>query len=95
MLVPASGMRVARIDLEFASFSDGPQTDGGAVGFGRGQVTRFATTGLGTCAPGELGPAYRSPTGAFRSVIRCSRNGVAPARAIRLGWTIDYRTGRR
>lgn len=90
-LLARPGVRIARIDLEFAGFSAAPRAAGPAtVAFGRGQVTRFAATGLGSCAAALPGETYRAPTGAFRSVVRCSRRAV-PAGAVGLGWTLDYR----
>jgi hypothetical protein len=92
-LTPAPGVRVARIELEFAGFSTDPRISApGVVDYGEGQVTRFAATGLGTCTPGEPGPTYRAPTGAFRSVVRCARDAVPISGPLRLGWTLDYRS---
>lgn len=90
MVTAKPGVSIARIDLEFANFSDRPRATGmGAVAFGGGQVTGFTTTGLGACASVVPGPAYRAPTGSFHSVIRCRREGVKGA-LLELGWTLRY-----
>jgi hypothetical protein len=85
------GASIARIDLEFANFSDRPRVVGpGAIMFGSGQVSSFATTGLGPCVSVAPGPTYRSPTGAFHSLIRCRRDDMKAAYPLRLGWTLNY-----
>jgi hypothetical protein len=92
-ITPAAGVRIARIDLEFAGFSAIPRVSApGVVDYGEGQVTRFATTGLGACAPGTLGDLYRAPSGAFRSVVRCALANPPVSAPLRLGWALDYRS---
>jgi len=92
-LTAAPGVAIKRIDLEFATFSEGAAQAGpGGIVFGQGQVTRFAATGLGDCRAGPGGDVYRAPTGAFRAVVRCGRSLSAPVRTLRLGWAIDYRS---
>lgn len=94
-LTAAPGVSIKRIDIEFATFSDGAGSAGqGAIAFGQGQVARFAATGLGACRAGPGGELYRAPTGAFRAVVRCGRDTV-PAGTLRLGWVIDYHSGRK
>ncbi|WCM26355.1 hypothetical protein NDN01_20465 [Sphingomonas sp. QA11] len=84
--------RIARIDMEFATFSDGATPSGlTAISFNRGEVRSFNVSGVGECtgipAPGQ---AYQAPTGAFRTVIRCARTAVPRAGPIRLGWSLSY-----
>jgi hypothetical protein len=87
----APGIRIRDIALEFATFSAAPRAIGeSAFRFGEGEVTGFAATGLGQCRSGEGGPAYRAPTGAFRSVLRCLRASTSPDRPLQLGWTLTY-----
>lgn len=89
-LVPAAGVTVKRIDMEFASFSTAPRTVGpGEVAFGSGEVRGFATTGYGTCtasAPDK--PEYAAPTGPFATLVRCGTSGGAGP--TNLGWTLSY-----
>jgi hypothetical protein len=92
MVTAAPGVTIDHVDLEFATFSAGPRpTSAGAIAFDEGRVTGFAASGLGPCIAGEAGPVYLAPTGAFRTVVRCRRDGVAAARPLRLGWTLAYR----
>jgi hypothetical protein len=87
----APGIRIRGIALEFASFSEAPRATGdSAFRFEKGEVTGFAATGLGPCRSGEGGPAYRAPTGAFRSVLHCARGPLRPDRPLKLGWTLTY-----
>ena len=91
----APGVRIARIDMEFANFSERPHAiGGGRYRFGNGQVTGFAARGYGACRSGPGGPVYRAPTGAFQNVIVCGRDGDAAGAGatINLGWRIDYRS---
>lgn len=93
-VVPRPGVRIVRIDTEFASFSGGARTVGsGAVHFAKGDVGSWSTTGYGACSViNPTDPVYRSPVGAFASVTRCSH--VLPSRSAlsvhRLGWTLSY-----
>ncbi|QDZ07891.1 hypothetical protein FPZ24_10670 [Sphingomonas panacisoli] len=88
----ASGTAIDHIDLEFATFSTAPRAvSAGAVTFGEGRVTGFAANGLGSCNAGEAGPTYRAPNAAFRTAVKCRRDGLAAGRSLRMGWTIDYR----
>lgn len=91
-IVPAEGVRIARIDMEFASFSDAPTQRSGAVTFARGAVKRFATTGYGGCdAQPATDPVYRAPTGPFATVVKCSRAGDAlPSGRIDAHWILSY-----
>jgi len=91
-IVPAEGVRIARIDMEFASFSDAPMQRSGAVAFARGAVKRFATTGYGACdAQPATDPVYRAPTGPFATVVKCARSGDAlPSGRIDAHWTLSY-----
>lgn len=91
-IVPAEGVRIARIDMEFASFSDAPTQRSGAVAFARGAVKRFATTGYGGCdAQPAIDPVYRAPTGPFATVVKCARSGDAlPSGRIDAHWTLSY-----
>jgi len=91
-ITAAPGTAIDHIDLEFATFSAAPRaTAASAVAFDEGQVTGFAAIGLGPCEAGAAGPIYRAPTGALRTVVRCRRDGPAPAGRLRMGWTLDYR----
>lgn len=88
---PADGVEVARIDIEFASFSAAPVLRANRVRFGRGEVRRFAAHGYRGCtAESPQDRVYRAPTGAFATVIRCGLDGARTGGAIETGWTLSY-----
>lgn len=91
-IVPAQNVRIARIDMEFASFSDLPAKQAGAIAYARGAVKRFAATGYGDCnAQPATDPVYRAPTGPFATVVKCDRAGAAlPRGAIVTSWSLSY-----
>ena len=88
----APGVRAAKVELEFASFSAAPAMRAGRVRFGKGEVRGFAATGYGGCtAHAPQGAEYRAPTGAFSTLVRCARPLSAGADgAIALGWELSY-----
>ncbi|MGN6621711.1 MAG: hypothetical protein ACTHKR_11700 [Sphingomonas sp.] len=87
------GVHLAKIDMEFANFSDAAIKRGAAAfQFRTGQVTAFAAKGYGTCAVKSGGPIYRAPTGAFRTVVACRRGGAAAGATIVLEWRMHYRS---
>lgn len=88
----APGVRAAKIELEFASFSAAPAVRAGRVSYGSGEVRGFAATGYDGCKAGRPGkPEYRAPTGAFSSVVRCERSTpVAQGGVIALTWELSY-----
>ena len=90
-VVAAPGTRIAKVDVEFASFSRGARPDGlSAVSFGQGEVRDFAAKGYGRCrATPAADPVYRAPTGPFATVVRCSE--TTPSRGpVNLSWTLSY-----
>ncbi|HMI18835.1 MAG TPA: hypothetical protein VK533_04765 [Sphingomonas sp.] len=93
VLIAKRPVTIARIELEFATFSSAPIANGPAtIAYRSGEVRGFATHGLGRCvAAAPTDPAYRSPTGPFASVVRCERESVPSEAPIKLGWTISYR----
>jgi len=86
-LKPEAGS--AAVVLEFPSFSRGATVVGDGVVFNTGEVASFTATGL-QCRPVEItGQNYRSPVGAFNSLIRCE--GAAGLDTV-LGWKITFRS---
>lgn len=88
----APGVRIARIDLEFASFSGAPVVRAGKVRFGSGEVRGFAATGYDGCkAEKPEQPEYRAPAGAFAAVVRCVRSApAAHGASMALTWELSY-----
>jgi hypothetical protein len=91
--VTATGpVAISRIDLEFATFSDGVARPGpSTVRFGRGEVTAFGANGFGDCTVAPVADAvHRAPTGAFRSLVRCGKPAIPANVPVRLNWTLSY-----
>lgn len=90
-LIPASGVSIARIETEFATYSDGGA--GGAAGtvrFRSGDVRTAAFAGYGGCGVSTAsGAGYRTPVGPYRSVVRCRRDAPAGGE-VRLSWKLSY-----
>jgi hypothetical protein len=90
-VLPAAGVNVARIDLEFASFSGGAKLSGQGVAFGTGEVRRFDATGYGPCKAGAPDPkTYGAPTGPFAFVVRCGKIPSTADGTISLRWALSY-----
>ncbi len=89
---PAPGVRVARLDMEFASFSGAATTRAGVARFANGEVRSFAARGYGACtAQKPDNPAYRAPTGAFATLVRCRDNApLVQGGVIALTWELSY-----
>lgn len=90
VFTPKAGQDIRAVDLSFAGFSTAPRTKGGATTYGQGDVRSFTVTGL-SCASRPLADekAYRTPTGAFQSLVECvggRRTGPLTVR-----WTLAYR----
>ena len=91
--VLASGpTQIARVDLAFATFSDHAAPIGpSAVTFGHGDVSAFATHGFGGCTAAPVADdEYQAPTGAFRSVVRCTRVTIPRDAPMTLTWKLSY-----
>lgn len=88
----APGVRAAKIDLEFASFSGAPSMRAGRVAFGTGEVRGFAASGYDGCTAGKAEKLeYRTPTGAFASIVLCTRSApIARDGVIPLTWELSY-----
>ncbi|MCW4463404.1 hypothetical protein OK349_16980 [Sphingomonas sp. BT-65] len=88
----APGVRAAKIDLEYASFSTAPSVRGGEVRFATGDVRGFAATGYDGCAAGKPEkPEYRAPTGAFATIVHCTQSApTARDGVIALTWNLSY-----
>ncbi len=87
-IVNEPGVTIAKVDIEFASFSTaGERMQPGVVRFGSGEVTGWRTTGYGPCTVTPVDDSvYRASTGALRSLVRCSRRSPDAT----LGWSLSY-----
>jgi hypothetical protein len=86
---PAPGVRIARADMVFASFSQDPRTNGEMTIFADGEVSGLRVTGL-TCRPGVIDPVvHRTPVGGLNSVVDCTSGPKAGP--FDLSWSLDFR----
>jgi len=86
-------VELSGVTLEFANFSGDPRSVGPAtVAFGAGEVTGFSATGYQQCTVGPAeGEAYRAPTGAFASLVRCRLDARRLSAPLKLSWSLTYR----
>jgi hypothetical protein len=84
----AEGTGPATVALEFPIFSMGARATARGIVFEAGEVAAFEVEGMGCEASSANGDAYRSPVGAFRTVVRCEGRIEGSAR---VGWTIRFR----
>ncbi|MBO9711090.1 MAG: hypothetical protein J7521_23060 [Caulobacter sp.] len=90
VFTPKAGEGIETVDLSFAGFSSAPRTKGGATTYGVGDVRSFTVTGL-SCKSRPLvdEKAYRTPTGAFESLVECAGGkGQGP---LTVSWTLSYK----
>jgi hypothetical protein len=86
---PAAGVRIARADMAFATFSSEPSVSGGKADFADGEVARFSWTGQDCQAVAPTAGVHVTPVGAHETVLDCT---VTPdASPLTLGWRIDFR----
>lgn len=84
----AQGQPEAKVELQFPSFSRGPERAGEGFDFRQGEVARFEASGLACEATTPDARTYRSPVGAFQSLVTCEGRAGAETR---LGWRIRFR----
>jgi hypothetical protein len=93
--VPVPGLAPARLEIEFANYGtvsrlrrDGPDW---VAEFNDAVLRRFRVSGFEQCETLAILPAeYRTPTGAFGSVVRCFTSAQALDRPLQIGWRIEY-----
>ena len=82
------------LDFEFAAFQPvaSVRQDGAGwrIAYSGGPLEGLTVSGLETCAMAPLGPEYQTPTGPFRSVVRCSSRARDTSIPLDLGWTLTY-----
>lgn len=79
----------AEVSLEFATFSSDAQMDGGRTTFHQGEVGGFHVDGMVCTADEQPSEVYRSPVGAFSTVIRCT--GRVTRENPEVAWTLTFR----
>jgi hypothetical protein len=88
---PTQPLRVRRLSLDFASFSQEPQVEAAAVRFGKGRVTSFEVRGLVDCETGPVDAADRSPEGPMSTHFSCQKKDFELRDALVITWTLRYR----
>jgi hypothetical protein len=85
-------LQIARVDLEFASFSDQAKLDGLRIHFAEGDVTDFEVTGLDACQVETThgDDAYKSPNGPMKTHVSCASTQFTLKEPLAIKWVIRY-----
>lgn len=89
MVQAAEGVRIDRVDLDFATFSQGTRETEKGVTFGSGEAAAFLAAGLACQATPARGAPYQTPVGPLATVVSCAAEGVGGQWSG--GWRIDFR----
>ncbi|MGM9485505.1 hypothetical protein ACS5PN_30230 [Roseateles sp. NT4] len=84
-------LKVSRLSLDFASFSQQPRMDAGTVRFGQGRVTSFEVQGIANCMARAGDAADRSPDGPMPTHIACETKDFELRDPLVITWTLRYR----
>ena len=88
-ITAAPGVEIGRIDLEFATFSSGGSMSPAGFAFEAGAVSGFEAEALTCEARRADAETYRTPVGAFATVIACEAG--PQGRSWTGGWSIALR----
>lgn len=89
---PRAPLKVAKLSLEFASFSSGATVKGRQVRFAEGDVRTFTVSGLRACevAPTDGAEPYKAPYGAMKSHVSCASTDFVLDKPLVVQWVIAY-----
>lgn len=89
---PAAPLDVAKLTLEFASFSNSATVEGNTVRFKEGAVQAFEVSGLASCtaAPTAGSATYRAPYGQMNTVVNCSSGAFSMHKPLVVRWSVRY-----
>lgn len=95
VFTPVAPLKVAAIDLEFASYGVSAHLDhegyAWRVSYADSAAKSLTVQGLETCVLTPVDdPAYRTPTGAFHNLLRCRSAGLTLAQPLRISWRLNY-----
>ncbi len=87
-----SPLQVARLSLDFASFSEQATLRGNKVSFAQGTVTDFSITGLQECAIEETrgDERFKSPNGPMKTHLSCSTKNFSLDKPLTITWVMKY-----
>jgi hypothetical protein len=90
---PKAALKVAKLSLEFASFSDLANVKGSRISFGDGAVTSFSVEGLDTCRAESTGgeEPYKAPYGPMKTHVACESGEFMMDKPVVVKWVIDYK----
>ena len=89
---PKTKLAIAKLAIEFATYSDGFHQNGSATTFSEGAVRSFAAKGYENCeAKAVNGDSnYQTPTGPFQSRVVCTQGALEIAAPMTFAWTLTY-----
>ncbi|MDR3005424.1 MAG: hypothetical protein LBV14_14480 [Acidovorax sp.] len=90
---PKTTQHVAKIELEFASFSEAARADGSMrFRFDRGDVSGFELQGLDHCVLADVSQdqSYHTPSGALKTSVRCSASPKTVDGPFTIQWVLNY-----
>jgi hypothetical protein len=90
--IPTAPLEVAKLSLDFASFSKDATVEGNTVRFKEGAVQAFEVGGLASCTaqPTAGSELYRAPYGQMNTIVRCSSGAFSMREPLTVRWTIRY-----
>lgn len=93
VVTPKGELPIKGLELEFAAYGDTPAEARGGFRYPTGAVTGFTAEGFDHCAarPTDGDKRYQTPTGVFKSVVRCEAGPRTLKGPFRLRWTLTYR----
>jgi hypothetical protein len=93
---PAGGNQsMSKIELEFASFSDGITASGNRFSYANGDVTEFSLeSGQVACVFSDVRTSanYQTPTGPLKTTVKCSWPAMTLSTAFEIKWVLKYKS---
>jgi hypothetical protein len=92
VVTPKGQVALRGFDMEFAAYGQAPVAAKSGFRYGGGAVTGFTAEGFDHCAarPTDGDKTYRTPTGAFGSVVGCASGPRLLTGPLKLSWTLTY-----
>lgn len=89
-VIPKPGVRIAKTEMTFASFSSRPTLSEATADYAEGEVSRFTWQGLSCRAVAPDPKIHFTPVGAHRSVLDCAAE-TPPSGAFTVEWRMEFR----